>query len=575
MTDFDNNNGVSSNVASVAQAFHFFSGLERPEGVSVTFRGLGGKAVDIDSRIDARGMDLVIPSVRSDMRARVSAAHRPRLMLDPPCHTYSVGRYRHGSGRVLRRWVNGVVTIADGLSPHELEQLRVADVLRDITLGLAELACRAGGSFIIENPVHRGGDDISNPWFQAKWGDHVSWWCHPDVQAFATRMNAQWVTFPQCALGGKFQKLTTFLLSPDLSHLASFLGGLQCRHRHHDSVARGWSEGGEALGDESACFPPRLCRVIAVGLFNADDKDSLMSPSERSAVALQLDDVHLQHERHLLKTLTSMREGPAVLRAELDRSSTGDTSVHSIAHLIPEKPTVVRRLPLLSVDLENASVEPRDHWASRRFTAGVDWDWRPEGGAAGLFLDPQDWLDMEAWVVKATVALNQMLRGEPYDAPPNLHIPVERLCPQARAAAPWATSGEFADEPVPVAMLMLTSPEADSDAGVSRSFYRRMKENGDPDVDIIDEWLNGGIEDESAAMDILLTFHHDTCVDFLQEFTAGMDIEFKEGCIAHRPGVPSGTLPKLTYGKYHQVVLLVPKLTFPEIITSIRSILEV
>ena len=248
MTDFDNNNGISSNVASVAQAFHFFSGLERPEGVSVTFRGLGGKAVDIDSRIDARGMDLVIPSVRSDMRARVSAAHRPRLVLDPPCHTYSVGRYRHGSGRVLRRWVNGVVTIADGLSPHELEQLRVADVLRDITLGLAELACRAGGSFIIENPVHRGGDDdISNPWFQAKWGDHVSWWCHPDVQAFATRMNAQWVTFPQCALGGKFQKLTTFLLSPDLSHLASFLGGLQCRHRHHDSVAREWSEGGEAL----------------------------------------------------------------------------------------------------------------------------------------------------------------------------------------------------------------------------------------------------------------------------------------------------------------------------------------
>ena len=72
-----------------------------------------------------------------------------------------------------------------GLTAHELEQLRISDTLLDVTLELAELAWKKGGSFIsIENLVHRGGDPNFNKLFQLKFADHFSLWNHECVEHF-------------------------------------------------------------------------------------------------------------------------------------------------------------------------------------------------------------------------------------------------------------------------------------------------------------------------------------------------------------------------------------------------------
>ena len=154
---------------------------------------------------------------------------------------------------------------------------------------------------------------------------------------------------------------------------------------------------------------------------------------------------------------------------------------------------------------------------------------------------------MKQWVQMAVDAVTALIDGKPYTAPDDLTIGADRMHPEARALAPWATWGKYEAAPVPIAVLIEAGEFDASSSEKMTGFYKSMLAS-DGDKDIIHEWLAGGLEDESASDDTFLTFHHDTCADWREEFTELMDGDVERGYIklygAGVPCAPFRTPPK-------------------------------
>ena len=82
--------------------------------------------------------------------------------------------------------------------------------MRSATLALAIK------SFIIENPVDRGGSRRTNPWYRHAWRDHAPLWLSKHMLWLRSSTPIGHATFPLCALGGLFQKFTTLWYSAHL-----------------------------------------------------------------------------------------------------------------------------------------------------------------------------------------------------------------------------------------------------------------------------------------------------------------------------------------------------------------------
>ena len=112
----------------------------------------------------------------------------------------------------------------------------------------------AGATFIIENPPDRG----DGPLYQAKFASHAPLWLVPEMVELVQRTGARMITFPQCALGSKYQKWTSLLVSPELEPFLRDLGSLACQHPHgHPAVAVG------ADSARAAAYPPEMNRRLA------------------------------------------------------------------------------------------------------------------------------------------------------------------------------------------------------------------------------------------------------------------------------------------------------------------------
>ena len=518
--------------------WHLFSGPSHVHSVSSAATRLGAVAVDIDILIHP-SMDLgnreYVDSIILDM----AKVRRPRVSIDVKCNLFSVARFKPGGARVLRRRsTNGAI---HDLSDKERTDLTESDAFVDAAVRVATAASASGGSFIIENAADRGGCDL-NPLFDLMWADHFPLWMDPRITQLVTDTGAIYATFPQCALGGEFQKWTTVLMSPDLSPLASYLNSLGCSHTDHARVARGFDANGASEGAAAAVYPPRMCLMWAQALTRPE---AMWQESD----LLRCWEMGSPEKLRILESLKTWKEGPALQRAETERprSKVGDFSMQ---RLMPERNEVIRLLPLASVELEDATVKSRPHWFQRRFEEGINWDWRPKGCADTLFTVRSDWFDMKHWLSQAVTALEAKIEGVPCTPPADKIISILRLEPEARALAPWATWGKYEQAPVPIAVLIMAgelSGEDAADQGICKRFYEEMRKV-DPDTDIIDEYLNGGLEDESTAEDIYLSFHHNTCDDFMDEFTEMMDLDVELGYLRSFEGgvpcVPFRTPPK-------------------------------
>jgi hypothetical protein len=93
----------------------------------------------------------------------------------------------------------------------------------------------------------------------------------PEVVSFKNYANCREVSFPQCAFGAAYNKMTTLLLTPALGHLLGDLGSLKCVHAHHDQRAGGERDANGVTWNSkasAAAYPPDLNFSIA-GAINA------------------------------------------------------------------------------------------------------------------------------------------------------------------------------------------------------------------------------------------------------------------------------------------------------------------
>ena len=61
----------------------------------------------------------------------------------------------------------------------------------------------------------------------------------PEVISFKNYANYREVSFPLCAFGAAYKKMSTLLFTPTLGHILGDLNSLRCTHTHRDERAGG------------------------------------------------------------------------------------------------------------------------------------------------------------------------------------------------------------------------------------------------------------------------------------------------------------------------------------------------
>ena len=244
---------------------HLFSG---PGGRSDGLRALAREllhveTVEIDTLIDEHDCDLRDDAVFEDLMRRIRAGEFFAAVIGTPCSTFSVARIpKHG--------------VSDG-GPHQLRHIdqphgmpglsaadrRIVDdsnLLVERSVAVARLIRSQGGSFVIENPVTRS--DKSSHLYRWVWRSHASLWMHQLVRHLRDERWTREVSFPQCALGGTFQKWTTLLYTECLHPVLSKLGDLGCLHSTHQDVAAGIGEDGKWRSASAAAYPTAMNAIL-------------------------------------------------------------------------------------------------------------------------------------------------------------------------------------------------------------------------------------------------------------------------------------------------------------------------
>lgn len=91
----------------------------------------------------------------------------------------------------------------------------------------------------------------------------------PNMQRMKRELGLREVTFPQCALGGKFQKMTTLWYSPVLRKTLDNLHMCVCKHDRHAEVARGQNQDRRWKSAEAAAYPAQMNQLLATAMNDA------------------------------------------------------------------------------------------------------------------------------------------------------------------------------------------------------------------------------------------------------------------------------------------------------------------
>jgi hypothetical protein len=244
---------------------HLFSGPGcRPDGLRALARELlRVDTVEIDTLIDDHDCDLLDDAVFDDLMRRIHAGEFFAAVIGTPCSTFSVARIpkdgvSDGGPPQLRHidHDDGM----PGLSAADRRIIEDSDLLVERSVAVARLIRSQGGSFVIENPVTRS--DKSSHLYRSVWRSHSSLWMHQLVRQLRNERWTREVSFPQCALGGTFQKWTTLLYSECLHPVLSKLGDFGCNHSAHQDVAVGIGEDGKWRSASSAAYPMAMNAIL-------------------------------------------------------------------------------------------------------------------------------------------------------------------------------------------------------------------------------------------------------------------------------------------------------------------------
>ena len=316
---------------------HLFSGdAERADGFAAIARVLGFHCIERDTVID-ESHNLVNDAVFAEILQLIASGAIRGAVMGTPCSTFSVLRIPQNDSRPAgppqlrdRRHPMGVPDVPR----QNLNELAVANLLVRRTVLIAQALADAGATFIIENPPDRG----DGPLYQAKFASHAPLWLVPEMVELVQRTGARMITFPQCALGSKYQKWTSLLVSPELEPFLRDLGSLACQHPHgHPAVAVG------ADSARAAAYPPEMNRRLA----EAFDRwlAGEVGPGRKRAVEGVRGEQLSRSRRRILKRRAASGDdagegqGPAGSRAHPKSADPSDGGPgHADTELLPEAP---------------------------------------------------------------------------------------------------------------------------------------------------------------------------------------------------------------------------------------------
>ena len=252
---------------------NMFSGeYNRPDGLTAALRKRGYVVEELDNSKKGGGYDgdLLNDTVYNTILGHALKGKYRAVYAAPPCSTFSVARFFPGPepnnyGPPVIRTKSHVMGIPD-IPPQHKEELRKANLLVARCAAIVTAIADNHGSFLIENPAGRGSLDQPDT-YDPRFKDHAPLWLMPDILKIQQKYKATLITFPACAIGAPFQKLTSILISRDFIPALQYLSNLKCTHKKGEHVRiAGYTADGKWFSNQSAKYGQELCEVFASAL---------------------------------------------------------------------------------------------------------------------------------------------------------------------------------------------------------------------------------------------------------------------------------------------------------------------
>ena len=214
--------------------------------------------VDSDEVHGDAAHDLLNNKFYAQLLQRAQSGEFLAIIAAPPCSTFSVARhFRPGPPPVRNRQHPRGIPNQNPVRAKEAER---ANLLITRTCAILTAAINTGSEFILENPADHG--DPSNSYCFVH-REHCPLWQADEIKTLKRLSSAQEITFPLCALGHDYQKLTiTLLCTPRLAASLRHLSKLRCNHVSHKQVG-GINEDGKFTSGAAARYPAKLNLILA------------------------------------------------------------------------------------------------------------------------------------------------------------------------------------------------------------------------------------------------------------------------------------------------------------------------
>ena len=120
--------------------------------------------------------------------------------------------------------------------PKNRREVKISNEIISRTIAIIRAGFDAGSESGLENLVDAGDEDRSEHLVVC---EHAPLWLMPEVISCKNYANYREVSFPLCAFGAAYKKMSTLLFTPTLGHILGDLNSLRCTHTHHDKRAGG------------------------------------------------------------------------------------------------------------------------------------------------------------------------------------------------------------------------------------------------------------------------------------------------------------------------------------------------
>jgi hypothetical protein len=259
-----------------------FSGAPgQPVSLSNLLRSLGWTVLDFDLLVGGSEHDILLDGPAATIAKAAEQAHF--VWLAPPCSPYSVAAVdRPQLFSVESKWWAQGETLPGG-DPRWSAYVRRAVAIGRFVARVI-LACHTRRiPWVVENPPRRDLPGILGYW--KEYADYGTLWHALNADSRLASVGFQDVTFPYCALGAAYQKVTT--LRSNCGPIILAFRGLVCTHVQHEARLHGQTPDGHSRTRLAATYPQamieRVCRAIDVAVGGPAGVPSAAPPGAGSA----------------------------------------------------------------------------------------------------------------------------------------------------------------------------------------------------------------------------------------------------------------------------------------------------